>query len=154
MTPPRGDGLIQMVQQNDEKHDEAHRRLRQDFDKLEEQVNKGFESIRERITASESNIKSIEKTPIDATKLVLSTPVVVTLVIMALGIAAAVWGVRAGMEQLAEKMESAAKLQDMQNTALKTSMDDMRRRQELQQYEVQGLKEAVLTLKTVNGKGK
>lgn len=145
MTARRDDGLLQMIEQNDDKHEEAHRRLRQDLDKLEEQVNKGLQSLRDGFNANKSRIETVEQKPIDATKLVLSTPVVVTIVVIALGIAAGVWGIRSSMQQLADKLESSAKLQDVQNTALKTSVDEMRRRQELQQYEIQGLKEAILT---------
>lgn len=145
MTARRDDGLLQMIEQNDDKHEEAHRRLRQDLDRLEEQVNKGLQSLRDGFMANQSSIEHLKQKPIDATKLVLSTPVVVTIVVIALGIAAGVWGIRSSMQQLADKLESSAKLQDVQNTALKTSVDEMRRRQELQQYEIQGLKEAILT---------
>lgn len=151
MTPPR-DGLLQMIQQNDEKHDEAHRRLRQDLDRLEEQVNKGFNSLREGFLTNSSRIETVANTPIDATKLVLNTKVVVALLVMVLGIAAAVWTIRSGMDRLSDRMEATAKLQDVQSGALKTAVDEMRRRQELQQYELQSLKEAILAMKA--GKGK
>jgi len=139
------DGLVQMVEHVDQKHEEAHKRLRLDLRQLEEEVNKGFQSLRESSLTNRAKITEIEKMPVDATKLVLSTPVIVAMIVMALGIAAAMWSVRSGMERLSDKMEAASKLSDVQNGALKTSVDDMKRRQELQQYEIQSLKEAILT---------
>jgi hypothetical protein len=150
MTSRRDDGVIQMIEQIDEKHAEAHRRLRQDLDRLEEQVNRGFESLREGRQSNSSRIEKLETAPIDATKLVLNSKVVVSLVVIALGIAAAVWGLRSAITDLASKMDTTYKLQELQNVAtkaatddVKASINDMKRRQELQQYEIQGLKDMV-----------
>jgi hypothetical protein len=134
---------MQMIEQIDDKHTEAHRRMRQDLDRLEEQVNKGFDSLREGRQHNAARIEKLETAPLDATKLVLNSKVVVSMLILALGIAASVWGLRSGISDLASKLDTAYKLQEMQNATMKTSLDDMKRRQELQQYEIQNLKDIV-----------
>ena len=152
MAPLSRDALVQKIENVDENHQDAHRRLRNDLDSLKLEMNNAFRALREDISANKSSIELVKQTPLDATKLVLSSRVVVALVAIALGIAAAVWSIRSGMEQISDKMEATAKLQDVQTSALKSSVDDMKRRQELQQYEIQGLKEAILVGNKANGR--
>lgn len=146
----RDDGAIQMIEQIDEKHTEAHRRLRHEFDLLshdvdllKDQVNKGFESAREGRQTNANRIEKLETSPVDVTKLVLSSKVVVTLVIIALGIAASVWKLQSSISDLAGKMDTTYKLQELQNNQMKDSIDEMKREQKLRQYEVQELKDAI-----------
>lgn len=143
------DALAQMIENVDKNHAAAHVRIREDFKRFEEELDKRYQLLYDGYMTNKAKIAEIEKTPIDATKLVLGTKVIVALVVLVLGVAAAVWSLRSGMDRLADKMEATAKLQDVQTVGLKTSVDDMKRRQELQQYEIQGLKEAILT-----GKGR
>jgi len=138
-------GLFQAIDQNDRKHTEAHTRLRHDLDKLEEQVNQGLEGLRSMARSNLAKIESIERTPVDATKLMLRAPVVVTVIIVALGGVGAVWSIRSGQDRLSDKVEAAFKLQQVQYDALKTAVDQNSRRTELQQYEIQGIKEMILT---------
>ena len=151
--PPRSPAALeQMIENVDENHQDAHKRLRHDLEVLEQEMNNGFKSLREDIHTNKNSIELLKQTPLDATKLVLNSKVVVALVIMALGIAASVWSIRSGMDQMASRMETATKLQDVQYAAIKTSVDEMRRRQELQQFELQSLKEAILVGNKTNGR--
>lgn len=144
MTPRSTDALAQMIENVDGNHTDAHKRLRGDLEELKREMTRGFSALRDDIHTNKASIAEVKNTPVDATKLMLRTPVVVTLVAVVLGIAAAVWGIRSGMDRIADKMEATARLQDVQTSALKTSVDEMKRRQELQQFELQALKEAVL----------
>jgi len=146
----RDDGLIQMIEQNDEKHEAGHERLRRDIDRvegfakrLEDQVNKGFESLREGRQSNTARIQQLEAAPIDATKLFLNAKVVVAAIIVALGIAGMLWGLKSAVSDLASKLDTASKIQELQNATMKSTLDDMKRRQELQQYEIQGVKDAL-----------
>jgi len=138
------DALQQMIENVDENHVDAHKRLRGDFEELKREMTRGLNALRDDIHTVKSSIEGVKNAPLDATKLMLRTPVVVTLVIMAIGIAAAVWGIRSGMDRIADKMEATSRLQDVQNSALKVSVDEMKRRQEIQQSEIQGMKEMIL----------
>jgi len=139
----RDDGFIQMIEQIDEKHTEAHRRMRQDLDRLEEQVNKGFEALREGRQSNTLRIQNLEAAPIDASKLFLNAKIVIAAIIMAVGIAAAVWGLKSAISDLTSKLDTASKIQELQNNTMKNSVDDMKRRQELQQFQIQELKDAI-----------
>ena len=143
MTSQR-DALIQMVQQNDEKHEESHRRLRQDLDRLEDNVNKGLESLRILTAANLAKIEANAQLPIDATKLILRTPVVVSIVIFVVITVGAVWGIRSSNERLADRVEATARLQEEQITAIKADVKEVKQRQELKQYDVQELKDMII----------
>jgi hypothetical protein len=146
------DALLQMIENVDETHDNAHKRLRGDFEELKREMTRALNALRDDIHANKASITELRNAPLDATKLMLTSKVVVALVIMALGIAASVWSIRSGMDQMASRMETATKLQDVQYAAIKTSVDEMRRRQELQQFELQSLKEAILVGNKTNGR--
>jgi hypothetical protein len=62
---------------------------------------------------------------------------------VALGIAGMLWGLKSAVSDLASKLDTASKIQELQNATMKSTLDDMKRRQELQQYEIQGVKDAL-----------
>lgn len=150
--------LLQMVSQNDQKHDDAHKRLRVSFRELEDRIESNFEYLRDGFMANRARMDALEKQagmPVDVTKLVLTPRVVVAIVVASLTLAGGIWASTAGlrsdvrdiltrMEAQTATYESVAKLQEVQSNALKTAVDDMKRRQELQQYEIQQLKEVIL----------
>lgn len=144
MAERRQEGLHQAIAHVDVKHDAAHKRLREDFRELEDRMSEAVQLLRDRSEANAREINKLTATPVDATKLMLKAPVVVTLVIFALGMAAAVWSIRSSMDRLSDKVEATAKLQDVQNSGLKASVDAVQRRQELLQYEFQSFKEQTL----------
>ncbi len=144
MTSQRDTTIIQMIQQNDEKHEEAHRRLRQDIDRIEDNVNKGLEALRLLSAANLAKIEANAQLPIDATKLILRTPVVVSIVIFVVITVGAVWGIRSSNDRLADRMEATARLQEEQITAIKADVKDVKQRQELKQYDVQELKDMLI----------
>lgn len=87
----------------------------------------------------------------DASK--LSFPI--QLVIMMLTAAGSIWasqyGLRSDVRDIRTRMEMQARIDEMQAklieeraAGLRQAVEAMQRRQELQQYEIQGLKEAIL----------
>jgi hypothetical protein len=157
MTPPR-DGLIQMIQQNDDKHEEAHRRLRQDLDKLEEQVNKGFQSLRDGFITNQSRIDTVANAPIDVAKLVMTPRIVIGIVMLVLSVAGAMWastlGLRSDVRDILTRMDAKraddanlARIQELQIGMLKATVEDMKKRQELKQYDIQDLTNALNGMK-------
>jgi hypothetical protein len=94
----------------------------------------------------------------DVSRLRFTPQMVVMIVSMTLGVAGGMWasttGLRSDMRDILTRMDGQtkvaeinAKLQEERSQALRESIEAMKRRQELQQYEIQGLKEIVLTLK-------
>lgn len=162
MTPANHEGLLQMVQQNDDKHDDAHGRLRRDLRELEHQLTAGFQSLRE----ADGKLQAAIDKPLDPAKVMLAPRLVVAIVAGVLGVAGGMWattsGLRSDVRDILTRMEAQStamdsqsrasealgKLQEVQQAAIRQSIDEMKRRQELQQYEIQGLKEVILTGKS------
>ena len=147
--------LQQLIESTDEKHDEAHQRLRHDFRELKAQLDAGLNSVRADHAQTQTHIATMQATPVDAMKLMLPTRVVVAIVAGAVGIAGSIWistsGLKADvrdilgqLERQKTAVEASSKLQEIQAASPKTAIDDMKRRQELQQYEIQSLKEAII----------
>lgn len=156
MPERRQEGLFQAIANCDAKHDQAHKRLRDDFRELEEKVSEGLKIVQDRREVDRREIDRIANTPTNIEKLILSPKVVVSMVIFAVVTTGGVWsanyGIRSEIAALrsdAREMKSSydatSRMQEVQSSALKTAIDDMKRRQELQQYEIQGLKEAIIT---------
>lgn len=143
--------LLQMVTQNDEKHDEGHGRLRTDYRALEHRVTE-LEA-----TAHDHGLQlaQMRATPVEASKLTFSTGVVFSIIATVVTLSAGQWastyGLRSDVRDIITRMdamraldESRAHLQEERAATLRESIDAMKRRQELQQYEIQGLKETIL----------
>lgn len=152
------DVLLQMITQNDDKHEKAHRRLRESLTELAEKVESNYQYLKDGHTADKSRIDAMEKQlglPIDTARLALTPRVVFTIVTICIALAGGIWsstsGLRSDVRDILTRMdaqktaqEATIKLQELQSKTLQTAIDDMKRRQELQQYEIQQLKEVIL----------
>jgi len=148
--------LMQLVQQNDEKHEDNHHRLRADLRTLAEQV----DEIETRQHTIMGRVAKLENAPPpDVTKLHFDTRVVVGIVLFAVSVFSAnyasTYSLRSDVRDILTKMaqqdrleESRAKLQEERSNTLRDAIESMKRRQELQQYELQGMKETILALKS------
>ncbi len=144
MVPNHPAYLLQMVQQNDDKHEAGHHRLRQDFRRMEDRI----EALERRDKDIGGQLTRLESTPTDVTKLYFSPRVVVAVVGMSLALAGGQYGLNQALRnELVKAIETSSKIQDERAAALKTTIDSMQRRQELQQYDIQGLKEEILKLR-------
>ena len=160
MTERRQEGLYQAIAQVDAKHDAGHKRLRDDFRELEERMSDAMSLMRDRQIENTAKISKLADTPPNVENVIMTPRVMIGIVLFAVTMAGSIWsstyGLRSDVRDIITRMEaqktaydSAAKLQEVQSTGLKSAIDDMKRRQELQQYEIQALKEVILT-----GKGK
>ena len=135
--------LLQMVRDFDDKHEDGHKRLRDDFRRLERRV----EDLGQQYGLVSTRLAQHESTPPDVTKLYFSPRVVFSIVIVVLGLAAGQWELNVSLrDRLLSAIDVNNRMQDERSAALKASIDAMQRRQELQQYEIQGLKETILKL--------
>jgi len=166
MTPPRetrSEGIMQMIDQIDQKHEEGHKRLREDLRELiiqHDNLLNASQALRDRTIANENLLEKLRETPPNVENVIMTPRVLVAIVVFTMTVVGGVWsstyGLRSDVRDILTRMEaqklavdSAAKLQEVQATSLRTAVDDMKRRQELQQYEIQNLKEVILT-----GKGR
>lgn len=160
-------GWAEVLDGMDSRHAEAHTRLRSDLTALERDcdaikatIESNYRYFEKSYLANQARIDQVERTPPSADKLVFTPRVLILAVTLSLTIAGGVWastsGLRSDVRDILTRMdaqrqtsEATAKLQEIQSSSVKTAIEDMRRRQELQQYEIQALKEVILT-----GKGK
>ena len=83
----------------------------------------------------------------DLTKTMLPLPVVWILVVTSITAAGGVWAVFGKVDILSERQEAAKALSAVHMENLNEGMKSVRSRQELQQYEIQQLKDTVQELK-------
>lgn len=152
-------GVWPEIARLDEKHDAAHKRLREDIRELQAQHENFLASltnIRDKQMENVNKIENLQKTPPNVENLIMTPRVMIAITVFTVTIVGGVWsstsGLRSDVRDILTRMEaqksaydSTAKLQEVQSNALRTAVDDMKRRQELQQYEIQGLKEVLLT---------
>ena len=149
MTTPSPDALHQMILNVESNAHDAHRRLRDEIVHLKDQIDRGLSSVRTESNEDrrkfDVHAATLAATPVDATKLVMSTRVIITLIAGVLVIAGSLWnlGNRIDAQRLAS--ENYREMQKIESSTIKSALDGMQRRQELQQYEIQGLKEAIIT---------
>lgn len=150
--------LLQMVRQNDEKHEEGHKRLRGDWRSHDDELEKHGERL-DKIEASQhkldTRLTDIAATPPDLAKTTLSTGMVVALILAVVGIVGGQIALTRGLSsdirdintQLnlrAKADETLQKLQEERSAALKNAVETIGRKQELQQIQLQELRETVL----------
>jgi len=157
----RAPSLLQMVQQNDEKHEGAHTRLRLAMDRLESRL----EEYETSCAKMDARVSVVEKARPEVEDLKWSTSRVAWIVGIALSIAggmyASTYGLRSDVRDILTRTDAAikqqdersntlktaieaqAKLQDERSNNLKSSIDEMKRRIELQQFEISGLKDLI-----------
>lgn len=161
ISPSTIDGLLQMIEQNDEKYEDGHLRLRTDVRANETRIESNYRHFDDQVQLIKTRLGSVEGAiaqPIDATKLMLTTRAIIAVVGAALVVSAALWTVRTDVQRLGEKVDqqqreasASSKLQEVQMSVLRDSLtltqkqsDDARRQYELLRYEFSTLKDTVL----------
>jgi hypothetical protein len=162
------DGVLELLDQTDQKHDEAHKRLRADVQKIEERHDEALGLLRDIAMANKTKILELEKTPIDATKIVMRAPVIVSIVVFVVtivgGMYASTSGLRSSVDKIMLQMTAASDLSKERaersadsNTVIKESLANNSRelkeqislitkRQELQQMQIQAMQESIIRL--------
>ncbi len=121
--------LQQQIEQNDEKHEDAHKRIRLDIRELERRVDDGEREHRKLV----EKVTRMESTPTDVMKLQFTSRTVAVIVAGALGLASAQWALNASLRSdVLRAIDGQSKV-----------IESMQRRQELQQFEIQRLSEAI-----------
>ena len=160
MNPPLRDQmptpgvLLQMVTQNDEKHEQGHHRLRTDYRELEDRVL----ALEETITTQASTIDSFRERRTDVSQITFSPSVVLAIITIILSVAGGMWastyGLRSDVRDILTHMAAqkdqdvtTARLQEERANNFRDSIEAMKRRQELQQYEIQGIKELLVQMR-------
>ncbi len=143
--------ILQMVAQNDDKHESGHKRLRHDWRELEERIEKTEATLAQH----ENRLVAMATAPHDLSKLSLSPGMVASIVIGIMSIVggqlASTWGLRSDIALLNQRMSNQSEVDKGSQTmqieraaALKGVVDDLKKKQDLLQLEVQSLRETIL----------
>jgi hypothetical protein len=151
MASAREAPVFQLVRANHEQAEAGHKRLREDYRDLEERLTAIETLIGEHTFA----INALKTAPQDLSKTTLSTGQVAAVVIGLIGIIggpfAATWGLRSDIRDINTHMNAQADLdknqktlQDERAVALRNAVDEVKKKQDLQQLEIQSLRETIL----------
>lgn len=125
--------VLEMVQTIDEKHDDAHHRLRQDYRSLERRLT----ALETAKVATELHLARIDATPPpDVTKLQWTTRTVMGVVVFCVGLAAGQITLNARLEANVKAMiDQNARVQDERYAAMQKTINELKNRFELSQIE-------------------
>ena len=156
--------LLQMIEQNDEKHEAGHHRLRTDLRELADEMSTSTERL-DRVEREQKELRQMAGSSlpesrnggINAGRLIFPWQLLVVIVSGFLTAAGGMWsvtyGLRSDVRDILTKIQGQqeieiqkAKLQDERYNALRESVQDMNRRVQLQQYEVQRLNETLAAM--------
>lgn len=91
------EGLLEILDQYDKKHVEAHQRLRTDFRDLDERVADSLRLLNEKQNATNTKLTELVSTPLDVTKVVLSPKIVGTIIGILVVFLGGLWGTNSGL---------------------------------------------------------
>lgn len=144
VTDRRQSGLLQMVQQNDEKHDEQHQRLRDEVRKLEARL----DTLARSDASHTLDLDRLDKRPVDVSNMWMRPQVAIAIVMFCLSIAggmyASTYGIRSDVRDILTRSAALEKSQDDRYETLKSSIDEMKRRIELQQFQIGELRDMIV----------
>jgi len=153
--------VLQMVQQNDEKHEAGHRRLRVDYRDLESRVmalERAYTDTVLDFTRTKTALEEKAKVPVDIGRLAGNWKVLLTLAGMLAANLAGSWfstsPVRESQIELQKsfaimqaQIEGGSKLQDTRTNAIKDSVDGLNRQMEMRRLEIQSLSNEIQQLR-------
>lgn len=129
------DLLREMVQQNDDKHEEAHDRIRKDHRALEVEVRAlrdQVTSVAAALTQQMSMVKTIQDAPIDVEKIVFNPKMVLAIIGLVASIVTGNWLTNQPIrEQLVRGDERSKSMED--------KIDTLQRQMEMRRLEIQGV---------------
>ena len=150
MSPLTVGALDQKIEQNDEKHEEGHRRLRTDVRAIERRL----DDIDKLGSATNLRLTRIESTPMDVTKLQFGTKTVIAIVVAAATIVIGQITMNATLKPDVLAMNTTTKEDVLKAIALQSQtiqaqsgeISDMKRELKMWQLKTEDLTKIVITL--------
>lgn len=141
---PSPDMLLKLVEQNDEKHEDGHKRLRVDYRELDARITK----LEASQAANETHFTKIDTTPTDVSQLHFTPQIVLLIVTTCLTVAGGMWastyGLRSDVRDILTRMNNQAtldqmqiRLQDERSSALKADIEEEKRQRLLLKYDLE-----------------
>lgn len=132
-------GLFRLISDNHDASEQGHHRLRNDYRSLETRM----QALERNRVADELHFTHIDAAllrPTEVSALRFTPTMVVWLLAISVSIVGGIWIIRADVQGLSVQM----RMQDERAAGFKSQLDSMQRLQQLQQYDIQSLKETVL----------
>ena len=162
-TPANLEPLFQMIQQVDDKQDEAHSRLRQTMIDVAQRVESNYEFFRTGMEANKAKIALLEQSavaltnaPVNIDKIIFTPRVVATIVVSLLTLygffLASTAGIKASVNDVSIKMDEVRRhgvdyetLENERFTRLSKDIADIKGQQTMQELRITNLRETVLS---------
>jgi hypothetical protein len=128
VTPERrNEVVLELIDGHDQKHDQAHKRLRDDFRELDFKVADAIKALHAKVEATEDVVVKLANTPVDITNVVMTPKIVASIVFVVVGIAGGMWastsGLRAGIDRIDTQIKSDQRVADANAKNILTQMD-------------------------------
>ncbi len=153
MTPKDGSVsavILQMVQQNDDKHEAGHARLRTDYREMEQRV-MALERAYTDAALDYAKMKVTADAPIDVGKIMFNPRMVLGIIGLVVSIVTGNWfttaPLRESLVQIREQFTDNIKLQDERFKAVNDKLDNSGRQMEMRRLEIQQLNNDVQQLR-------
>jgi len=148
---PRESAVFQLVRSNHEQAEQGHKRLRDDYRELEVRMDAAEALLSEHTFA----IGALKTASPDLSRMTLSPGIVIGIVTAIVSIVggqvASTWGLRSDIRDINTHMNAQADtdkslrtLQDERAVGLRNAVDEINKKQEQQQLEIQSLRETIL----------
>lgn len=147
VTPLNADVLLEMLRQSDEKHDEAHSRLRRTLTDIADRVD-AAELRQANASLEQERIKAALAQPPDLTRSVLPTRLWVTVLLSTLAIVVSmIWAassVKSDVRDQATIAAAEARLNDERVASLRLALDDLKKDAAMQRVQTESLTKLVI----------
>ena len=129
--------LQQMIEQIDQKHDDAHKRLRETC-----RDNEGWiVRLERKVNTQETAIATIKATPPEVGKLRFSTPLVFGIVAVCVSTGASIWasnsGLRSDMRNILTNQENTTRISDERAAQQRNDMAALKSDNQMWKYDIQ-----------------
>lgn len=129
--------LLQLVHANRDEAEKGHKRLRTDVDGIGKKV-AGMEAVQ---TDLQLRVQKLELAPVNVEKVSFSSVQLIGVVVASLALAAGMWQLHVGIDDVKTTVANAAKLQDERNATQKETLDNLGRQIEMRRVEIQRVRD-------------
>jgi hypothetical protein len=144
--PLTPEGLFRQIEIVDNKHEDAHKRLRESIREIDAEL----VLIKKAQSDASEKFAAYAATPPDVMKLRFTPSTVVAVCAVCISIVGGFWastsGLRSDLRDMATVDVANRKLQDERAATFRDSLESLKRQQELQRYETQAVKDLVNAL--------
>lgn len=126
-----------LVDMHREQAEDGHKRLRKDLDGVGGKVS----SLQTIQTDLLLRVQKLELTPVNVEKVSFSSVQLIAIVVASIALAAGMWQLHNGIDNLQTAVANTAKLQDERNLTQKETLDNLGRQIEMRRVEIQRVRD-------------